>query len=254
MSDVGTKGTRKIERNRLNKEGQRLCQKQQNKGVWDMRNIELKNVSFSYGSKPILSNVSCEIAPGITNVIGINGAGKSTLIKLISKRKQCDKGEIVIPGKVSIISDYVKIPDDIKLGSIMNEAMLQKLTGLNDYLKIFEENKSKVISKLSTGQKKVVEILFAISQGNKVILCDEITSGLDYHNTQEILKVINELSKREDCFVLFISHQIEDYLQLNTKNYLFIDGRKQQVKNVRISKKEDIIHLISGYYQGGDYA
>ena len=62
--------------------------------------LEAKGLSFFYGKKAILQNVSFSLEPGTVNaLLGQNGAGKSTLFHLLSGIKKPKEGEIILEGK-----------------------------------------------------------------------------------------------------------------------------------------------------------
>ena len=64
-----------------------------------MNSIIIKNLSFSYGKKPVLKNININIENGLYGLLGKNGAGKTTLMKLIVGLLPTDFGEIQVCGK-----------------------------------------------------------------------------------------------------------------------------------------------------------
>ena len=67
-------------------------------GVGTME-LEIEEVSRSYGTKVALKNISMKLSPGIYGLLGPNGAGKSTLIKLLTDNLGWQKGKILWDGK-----------------------------------------------------------------------------------------------------------------------------------------------------------
>lgn len=73
--------------------------------------LEVKHLSFAYGSQPILSDVSFSLQRGdFAAIIGVNGAGKSTLMKLLLAELSPQQGEITLFGQaLSHFRDWPKI-------------------------------------------------------------------------------------------------------------------------------------------------
>ena len=75
--------------------------------------IEFRNVSFSYGDKPVLENLSFNIPAGESRVImGQSGSGKSTILRLILGLVKLDEGNILIEG----IKDIVGVEEVVPIG------------------------------------------------------------------------------------------------------------------------------------------
>lgn len=89
--------------------------------------MEVKNLSFAYGSSKILKDISLTIPKGkVTTIMGANGCGKSTLFALMTRNLQPKKGKVLLEGKniqnlhltefarrVSIVHQYNTSADDI---------------------------------------------------------------------------------------------------------------------------------------------
>lgn len=137
-----------------------------------MNNIEIKNISKSYGNKTVLDNISLTIEEGkIYGLLGCNGAGKTTLLNAITNRTFIDKGEILINGqniyendnaisKVYYMTEKNLIPDDMKINDIFKYTKDFYPNFDIEYANIlsnkFKLNTNKRIKELSTGYRLFV--------------------------------------------------------------------------------------------------
>lgn len=99
--------------------------------------MEVKNLSFSYGSNQILSDISLTIPRGkITTIMGANGCGKSTLFSLMTKNLTPGKGKILLEEKsikkyslsefarkVSIVHQHNSAAEDITIERLVSYGM-----------------------------------------------------------------------------------------------------------------------------------
>ena len=88
-----------------------------------------------------------------------------------------------------IVGDYVQIPDEFKVSDIIviTNNYASELTSR------IKNNANKKIKDLSTGEKRLLEIYYVLSQKPKIIILDEITNGLDVNIKDTIMDIINEI-------------------------------------------------------------
>lgn len=194
--------------------------------------VELKNVSKTYktGEKEFkaLDSIDLSINKGeLVVVLGPSGAGKSTLLNLIGGMDIPTKGDVIIDGEdisnynedqlstyraenigfifqfynilptltvlenVDIVKEIVKNPIDSK------EAI--KDVGLIEHINKFP-------NQLSGGEQQRVSIARAIAKNPKLLLCDEPTGALDYKTGKSILKLLQEMARKEKMTVAIITH------------------------------------------------
>ena len=197
------------------------------------RNIEFKNVSFSYGNKKIIDKVSFKI-PEKTTVafIGPSGAGKTTLSKLIARFWDVDSGDITIGGvnikdisleelmdNISIVFQSVylfndTIENNIKFGNpnagheeVINAA---KKAACHDFIMALPKGYDTVIGEgganLSGGEKQRISIARAIIKDAPIIILDEATANVDPENEDKLQIAINSLMKEKT--VIMIAHKL----------------------------------------------
>ena len=227
--------------------------------------IRLKNVSKSLSFKEhfnaraevlhLLEGISCELDDGENlAILGQSGSGKSTLAKLISFIEPKSGGKIYINNEE--ITDKNELKKDIRYilqnqKQALNPALKVKtaIAHVRSYLKLsFGENELKELmgnlnlkdeilekypSQLSGGEATRVGILLALLSKPKVLICDEITSGLDNETKQKIINLLLSLDK--NISIIFITHDILSAMKIAQK-VLIIESGKQ----VAFGKFEDI--------------
>ncbi len=198
--------------------------------------IKVNNLSKSYKDFK-LSNLNIEIKKGsIIGLIGQNGAGKTTFIKLLLDLIKKDSGDIFIFGqkinndvkdKIGIVLDDSFFPEVIKVQDI-NQIMKNIYKAWDEkmffnYLKKFSLNGNMLIKNLSTGMKKKLEIITALSHHPKLLILDEPTSGLDPIIRNEILDLFLEFIENGENSILFSSHITSD-IEISADYIIFIDN------------------------------
>ena len=218
--------------------------------------IRLTNISKSLSFKEhfnaraevlhLLEGINFELDDGeILAILGQSGSGKSTLAKLISFSEPKSGGKIYINDKE--ITDKNELKKDIRYilqnqKQALNPALKVKtaIAHVRSYLKLsFSENELKELlanlnlkdeilgkypSQLSGGEATRIGILLALLSKPKILICDEITSGLDNETKQKIINLL--LSLDEKISIIFITHDILSAMKIAQK-VLIIESGKQ---------------------------
>ena len=197
-----------------------------------MSYISLKNVSRKYksGTSEIVANdnISFDLDEGkLLIIVGASGAGKTTLLNIIGGMEQASSGDILIDGKnLSKLNDKdlttyrrddvgfvfqhynlipnltalenVELASELSKDSLVAEEVLDEV-GLNSRYENFP-------SQLSGGEQQRVAIARALAKNPKLLLCDEPTGALDYKTGKNILKLLQDASRRLGATVIIITH------------------------------------------------
>jgi len=195
--------------------------------------LELKNVSFAYDDKEVLSNINLTVPIGKTvALVGPSGGGKSTLMDLIPRFIEPQSGEILIDGK-----DIKKIKADslrTLMGVVNQESILFNDTIFNNIAfgktnatkeqveaaarianahnfiteteKGYETNIGDRGTKLSGGQRQRICIARAVLNNPPIMLLDEATSALDTESEKLVQDALNNLMKNRTS--LIIAHRL----------------------------------------------
>jgi ABC-2 type transport system ATP-binding protein len=194
--------------------------------------LTVKNISYWYGSKQALNNVSFEVYPGkVTALLGPNGAGKTTLFSLITRLFDAPTGRIEICGRsasewgakalgpLGVVFQQPTL--DLDLTVRQNLRYFAALRGLNrkdadegmlralEALDMEERIKERVRS-LNGGHRRRVEIARALLHSPKLLLLDEPTIGLDVPTRTAIVRHVHELARTDQIGVLWATHLFDE--------------------------------------------
>lgn len=225
--------------------------------------IEVINESKIYqsGQEKIYANdqVNFEIEKGeLAVILGSSGAGKSTVLNILGGMDTNDEGEVIIDEeKISNFSNKELITyrryavgfvfqfynlvnnltalENIELASEIVENALDakevlKSVGLEHRLHNFP-------SQLSGGEQQRVAIARAIAKNPKILLCDEPTGALDYHTGKQILKILQDMARKEGKTVIIVTHNAA-IAPIDNRVIQMHDGKIKQIDNN--SQPEDI--------------
>ncbi|CAN5301234.1 ABC transporter ATP-binding protein [soil metagenome] len=197
------------------------------------KNVEFKNVKFSYDDKVILDNISFTLAKGKTiALVGSSGAGKSTLADLVPRFHDVTGGELCIDGvnikdyslqslrnQMGIVTQEPilfndTISNNIALGmDNASEAQIiaaAKIANAHNFIIQKEKGYSTNIgdrgSKLSGGERQRLTIARAVLKNPPILILDEATSSLDTESERLVQGAINNLM--QDRTSLVIAHRL----------------------------------------------
>jgi branched-chain amino acid transport system ATP-binding protein len=209
--------------------------------------LSLDGVSRRFGGVQALSNVSLAVRPGeICSVIGPNGAGKTTLFNLISRFFLEDEGSLVFDGQplarcrahhmsrlgvartfqnLAVFKHHTVV-DNILVG--MHTRIRTELIGaaaflpsarraeivareeaeeIIEFLEI-EALREQPVGSLSYGLQKRVELGRALAVKPRLLLLDEMVSGMNQEETEDIARFILDIREQRGMTVLMIEHDM----------------------------------------------
>ena len=177
--------------------------------------VNISHISFSFGEKNIIDNLSYSFQrDGFYVILGRSGEGKTTFLSLLQGVLTPNKGRIEIEDEVitqvfqsPLLIDYLNVKENILLPLSFQgkkekeeeESVKEALSRVN--LSGFEERMPKT---LSGGESMRVSIARALVQKSTVLLLDEPTGQLDETNSKEIYTLLKELSK--EMILIVVTH------------------------------------------------
>ncbi len=214
--------------------------------------LEVKDLSFSWGSNKVLKNIDISIKKNhLVSILGVNGAGKTTLLKCINRILTPESGKIEVLSKnlssldlleVSKLLSYVPqtvmssfamdVFDVVLLGrrphitwSIGDEDR-EKVSETLKFLN-FEDFAFRRFDQLSGGERQRAIIAKAIAQDSSIFLMDEPTSDLDLKNQIEIMGKIKELiiNKDNEKSAVMATHDMNIAARFSDYIFLLDNGR-----------------------------
>ncbi len=187
--------------------------------------IQIKDLGFAYGAKPVLKNISMNLEEGrIYGLLGENGVGKTTLLTLLCGLKSPKAGSIDIDGhnpydrEPSFLSDQFYLSDEVAALNMKaidyaeNYGKFWENFDLNKFIEVMEvleNDPQQKMNKMSFGQLKKTYIAFALACNTKYLFMDEPTNGLDIPSKTNFRKAVTKYT-REDSIILISTHQVRD--------------------------------------------
>ena len=231
--------------------------------------LQIIEGSKLYGGLLAIEKVDFELRPGeIHALLGENGAGKSTLCKAIAGAIQLSSGRYRIEGReVSFASPRealrggvamvyqesslvpsMTVAQNLELGmedfvtrySKINIAATQSLQSLN-----FNVDALALVENLGTAKRQMVEIVRAVRHNAKVFIFDEPTASLTPEETQHLFHLINTLRER-GAGIIFISHALEEALQMADRITVLRDGRRVDTVQATSVTRDELVRMMIG--------
>jgi ABC-2 type transport system ATP-binding protein len=189
--------------------------------------LDVRSLAKWYGTRPALRDLSLEIPPGgIHAVVGRNGAGKTTLFRIVlgfvcpsagsSRVLGADSRALpaAVRGEIAMVDEEHALPPWLSADRLC--AMQRGLfphwdqAVYDDVVDLFDLSRHQKVGQLSRGERAGVSLALALAQRPRLLILDEPTLGLDVVANQAIMESLLIASAREDCTLLFCSHQMDE--------------------------------------------
>lgn len=232
--------------------------------------ITFKNVSFDYGDKEVLHNLSFSIDQGqMAAFVGQSGGGKSTIMNILARFWDISKGEILLRGKnikelpLTVLMDHISmvfqrvylfedtIANNIAMGRphADREAVIEaaKKAQCYDFIMRLPYGFDTVIGEggasLSGGEAQRISIARSILKDAPLIILDEATASIDADNEQAIQKALSELCRGKTTLV--IAHRLETVREAD--RIFVIDGGelKEQGTHDELIKERGLYYRMT---------
>lgn len=230
--------------------------------------IEIENLKFHYKKEvTILEEVTSTLPAGhIYGLLGLNGCGKTTLLKLIAGTLFPRSGSIKVNGytpserKLDHLSDLYFVTDEVELPNWSISNILAVYAPLYpkfdqayffEILEKFQVDNRDTIKSLSYGQRKKVNIAFALASNVSLLLMDEPTNGLDIPSKTQFRKLIVQ-HLAEDRTIIISTHQIRDVHHLI--DHLFIIKKHKVVLDASLFALSQQFVFKQGQFADALYA
>jgi inositol transport system ATP-binding protein len=234
--------------------------------------LQMTNITKQFPGVKAVDNVSFTVMPGeVHALLGENGAGKSTLLKILSGAHKPDSGTITLDGKsiqannpfeaqkqgiVTIYQEFNLVPqltiaENVFIGREPRAGLLlkwgdmaQQTRALTDKLGIALDPMTQVRD-LSVAEQQMVEIARALSMQSKLIIMDEPTSALSEKEVVLLFNIIREL-KKQGLSIIFVTHRLEEVMEICDRITVLRDGRNAGEANVKDIGIPHIIRMMVG--------
>ena len=202
-----------------------------------MNCISTRNLNISYGNLDIVKDLNLDIPKGkITTIIGSNGCGKSTILKTIARIIQPKSGDIFVNNinikdqspkelakAVAVLPQSPQAPSGLTVEELIAYGRFPHQKGFGKMRKEdndivtwalqstgIEEFRDRPIEALSGGQRQRAWIAMALAQQTDILILDEPTTYLDLAHQLEILKLLEELNRKQGTTIVMVIHELNN--------------------------------------------
>jgi ABC-type nitrate/sulfonate/bicarbonate transport system ATPase subunit len=194
--------------------------------------LDVKNISFSYGDKSIIKDISFSIKnivrPGVNqgqvlSLIGRSGIGKTTIFKVLSGLLTPKSGSVTVEDKAVKAGDMGIVAQNyvlfnhrsVKKNLQLANPDMQLIISYTDRFGV-TEHLNKYPLELSGGQRQRIAIIQQLLVGGDFLLLDEPFSGLDKIVKKEVINVLHEVSLLDEKKTLIVvSHDLESSVMIS---------------------------------------
>jgi ABC-2 type transport system ATP-binding protein len=203
--------------------------------------IEVRELRKSYGGRPVVDGVSLTVEEGeIFGVLGPNGAGKTTTVECVGGLRVPDGGRIRVAG-LDPVTDHDRVTG--VLGVQLQQSQLQDRLTVREALRMYASFYPRPLDwgplverlglepllgtrfgKLSGGQKQRLFVALALVGGPRVVILDELTTGLDPRARRDTWQLVEDV-RASGVTVLLVTHFMEEAQRLCDRIAVIDKGR-----------------------------
>ena len=238
-----------------------------------MAYLEMRGIVKKFPGVLALDHVDLKVEAGeVHALLGENGAGKSTLMKVLSGAYQKDAGDILIKGRpveikashdaqalgISIIYQELNLTEQLTVAEniFMGRPMMKNRLRVDWRGMAFEAQKildelgvsisaKAVVGTLGVAHKQMVEVAKALSINSRILVMDEPTAPLTNREIDTLFATIRML-RQKGVSVIYISHRLEEVMEVCDRATIMRDGRNVTVLNVKDTNLDQIIRHMVG--------
>lgn len=235
--------------------------------------LTVSGVDKTFPGVQALSRVALDLRAGeVHALVGENGAGKSTLTRIIAGIETPDAGEMCLEGQpyspggrrqaealgVRMVMQELNLIPNLSVAENVFIERLPNRLGFIDYkvlnrtareamdrVGLSEVDASTPVGSLGVGQQQMVEIAAGLSRQCRVLALDEPTASLTDSEVKLLFEQIARL-KADGVGIIYISHRIEEVLQIADRVTILRDGRVVTTRGTAELNSDDVIRLMVG--------
>ncbi|MEG0985585.1 MAG: sugar ABC transporter ATP-binding protein [Clostridia bacterium] len=235
--------------------------------------LKMRGIVKKFPGVLALDHVDLSVNSGeVHALLGENGAGKSTLMKVLSGAYARDEGEILIEGKpveihssrdaqalgISIIYQELNLTEQLTVAEniFMGRPIMKNRLAL-DWKKMYEQAQKvldelgvdisarTLVRDLGVAHKQMVEVAKALSINSRILVMDEPTAPLTGREIDTLFQTVRMLKAR-GVSVIYISHRLEEVLEVCDRATIMRDGKGITVLDVKGTTLDEIIRFMVG--------
>ncbi|WP_185995945.1 sugar ABC transporter ATP-binding protein [Nocardioides campestrisoli] len=231
--------------------------------------LRMTGITKTYAGNIAVDAVDFDVRPGeVHALLGENGAGKSTLCKIISGAAVPDSGEMQLAGEtvrfthpsealaagISMVYQEtsliptMSVAQNLELGDEplvarmrrINISARQHLQSLNFHVPV-----TKTVSSLGGAHRQMVEIVRSLRKEARLVIFDEPTATLTPEEKEQLFGAIERLRER-GIGIVYVSHAIEESLQIADRITVLRDGQLQKTVSAKDTTRREIVAAMVG--------
>ncbi len=206
--------------------------------------ITTDRLTMRYGAVTALADLTLEVGPGVTGLVGANGAGKSTLLKILLGLLEPTSGAVRVLGldagadgpaireRVGYMPEHDCLPPDVsatefcvhlgRMSGLPTTAARERTADVLRHVGLYEE-RYRSMGGYSTGMKQRVKLAQALVHDPDLVLLDEPTNGLDPAGRDDMLDLISRIGSDFGISAVVTSHLLGE-LERTCDAVVVIDG------------------------------
>ena len=242
--------------------------------------VELKDLSFSYGERPILDGVSLTIPRGkVTALMGASGGGKTTVLRLIGGQIRGQKGQTLFDGQdvatldptglyairrrmgmlfqfgalFTDLSVFENVAFPLREHSGLSEGLIRDIVLMKLDAVGLRGARDLMPSQLSGGMNRRVSLARAIALDPDLVMYDEPFSGLDPISLGTAARLIRQLNDSLGITSLVVSHEIPETFHIADQVIILANGRivaQGTPEEVRQSQDPMVLQFVNAQSDG----
>ena len=205
--------------------------------------LAVNGIHKNFGDRRVLDNISLRVDEGkIVTLRGPNGAGKTTLVRIALGLMEPDLGSVIqrkglrigyMPQKMHVeptlpitVARFLRLADKLTAAQIESTLSQLNILHLHDHQ----------LAAISGGEMQRVLLARALLRLPQLLILDEPAQGVDLAGQAELYQLISKISKKNNCGVLMISHDLhlvmsatDEVVCLN--HHVCCHGKPEQVSN-----------------------
>ena len=219
--------------------------------------IQYRQVSKSFGDRPVLRGIDLEIAEGETFfILGKTGAGKTVMIRMLVGLVRPDRGQVLIDGRdvaglreeefvairrqcgmvfqLPTLFDSLTVFDNVafglrRLGTWLEDEIRDRVFKALEQVELAREVSARRPSELSFGEQKRVGLARTLVLAPRYMLYDEPTTGLDPIMSDVINELIIRVQKSQNTTSVVVTHDMKSAYKIASRIAMLHQGKIVQV-------------------------
>ena len=233
--------------------------------------FQVQNLSLERNGRPVLRDVNMVVAAGeIVCLLGPSGSGKSSLLRCLNRLTEPSPDTIFLDSQDITTIDVLTlrrrlgmvfqkpalfpgtVADNIAYGPQLDDRTLTSddITDLLALADMSSDYARLPISELSGGEAQRVSIARTLANNPDSLLLDEPTSALDPAARRHVRETIGKLRQELGLTVIWVTHYMEEVLEVADRVYLLLDGRIADEGNPEHLLRPDSHHKTAEFAAG----